>query len=79
MKLLVILAIFLLIGGFMLVQAHSIDLKDGGDRNEFVFKFSRWVYGLGGNIADLTGNAIAMDWLPDTEVELEVEEVEDEE
>lgn len=57
--------IFLLIGSYIIVQAHSIDLRDGGDRKEFIYKFARWTFQLGGNIADLVGSVIALDWLPD--------------
>jgi len=64
MKLWVIVLIFLVIGGYIIVQANNINLKQGEDREEFIFRFTDWLVGLGRNIVDLTGQAIAQDWLP---------------
>lgn len=57
--------LFLIIGGYVIVKTEEIDLKEGEDRTEFVFKFARWIFNLGKNIKDLTAHAIRQDWMPE--------------
>lgn len=61
---------FLLIGGYIIYNAGNTTIKDTESRNLFVYKFSKWVFKLGGNVMDVTGSAIgtAMNhtWLPET-------------
>jgi len=71
MKILTIsILVFLLIGGYIIYQAGNTNFSEGEDRGLFLFKFSKWVFNVGGNVVDVTGSAIgtAMDhtWLPET-------------
>jgi len=68
MKVWPVILIFLLIGAYIIVSANDIDFKDGEERTDFIYKFSKWVLRLGGNFKTITGHAINMQWLPDTEV-----------
>ncbi len=61
----VVIIMFLIIGGYVIVKTEDLNLKEGGDRTEFVFKFSRWVFHLGKNIKDVTAQVISQDWLPE--------------
>lgn len=63
-----IIIIFLIIGGYVIVRTHQIDLRDGGGRTEFMFKFSRWIFHMGGNMKDLAGYAVKMEWMPEQPV-----------
>ena len=68
MRVLIWVLIFLVIGGFVIVKTHQIDMDNSEGRTEFIFKFTRWVYTLGKNLTILTGQIISMDWIPDTPV-----------
>jgi len=60
-----VVILFLIIGGYVIVQSNNIDLQEGEDRTEFLFRFVRWLFDLGGNIKDLAGHAVDLQWLPE--------------
>lgn len=62
-----IIIVFLVLGGYMIVKAHQINLDEEEDREQFIYKFADWIFDVGGNIKSLTGHAISMEWLPDAE------------
>lgn len=57
---------FLLVGSYIIIQANGIDVDDSIDRKLFIGKFAGWMVDVGGNMRVLTGNVIAMDWLPES-------------
>jgi hypothetical protein len=67
-KLLVIIVLFLLIGGFLIIRRNSLDVKqDSSDRKEFLSEFTGWILKLGSNIKDVTSYTAKKDWLPEEE------------
>ena len=65
-KITIAVAVFLLIGGFMITSNNDYDLKeDNDDRKSFLKDFTGWVVNLGSNIKDLTGYAQKQEWLPE--------------
>jgi|GEM_PF-1897068 len=63
-KIILLLVIFLIIAGFLIVKGSGYDLKDKEDRKAFAKAYFSWTSNVVSNIADLTANAIKMDWLP---------------
>jgi len=61
---------FLLVGAFMIYSARNIDIENNNDRSLFISEFSKWVFRVGGNVVDVTGNAIktakTKTWMPNT-------------
>ena len=64
MKIFVILAIVLIVGGFFIVKANNLDLNNPDDRGTFLGKFVLWLKSLGKNTIDTVGYVIHQDWLP---------------
>ncbi|MFH1849636.1 MAG: hypothetical protein ABH879_05605 [archaeon] len=62
----IIVIAFLVVGGFIIKGAYNLNLESQEDRKTFIGKFAAWVLHLGGNVKDLTGQAIEQDWLPDS-------------
>lgn len=64
-KITIAIIIFLLVGAFMIIKQNSLDMKESsGDRITFTKKFSGWLFNIGKNIKDLTGEATKQEWLP---------------
>ena len=66
MKILVILAIVLIVGGFFIVKANNLDLNNPADRGTFLGKFVLWLKGIGENTIDAAGYVIHQNWLPES-------------
>ncbi len=63
-KLIVLILIILIIGGFIIKSNYNLNIKDPEDRKTFTALFSRWLFKLGRNIASLTSSAIKKNWSP---------------
>ncbi len=64
-KITIAIILFLLVGAFMIIKQNNLDLKeDSKDRISFAKKFSGWLFNIGKNIKDLTGEATKQEWLP---------------
>ena len=60
-----IIIAFLIVGAFMIINQNGLDIKnDSEDRVSFAKKFSGWVFNVGKNIKELTGEATKQEWLP---------------
>ena len=60
-----IIIAFLIVGAFMIIKQNNLDVKnDPGDRVSFAKKFSGWIFNVGKNIKELTGEATKQEWLP---------------
>jgi len=67
MKILAIVIIFLVIGGFIIARSYDLNLKKPEHRRTFLGKFSVWLVQLGKNTIRTVGYALGMDWLPKKE------------
>jgi hypothetical protein len=73
MKLLTIFVlIFLVFGGFMIVRYNNYKLDNPGEAVSFAKDYGVWLFGVGRNVAKVTGAAIkeASDvdgWLPNNQ------------
>lgn len=65
MKILTIVIIFLVIGGFMIARSYNLNLQKPEGRRTFFGKFSVWLVQLGKNTIKTVGYAFSLDWLPD--------------
>lgn len=64
-KIMWIIIAFLIVGAFMIIKQNNLDVKnDPGDRVSFAKKFSGWIFNVGKNIKELTGEATKQEWLP---------------
>lgn len=64
-KITIAIILFLLVGAFMIIKQNNLDLKeDSEDRISFAKKFSGWIFNIGKNIKELTGEATKQEWLP---------------
>ena len=64
-KIMLIIIIFLIVGAFMIIKQNNLDLDENSkDRISFAKKFSGWVFNVGKNIKELTGEATNQEWLP---------------
>ena len=64
-KLMFIIIVFLLIGGYMIKTTYDLNLKEAEDQKTFFAKFVSWLFQLGKNIKSLTGQAVKQEWLPE--------------
>ena len=64
-KITIAVILFLVIGALMVIKQNNLDLKENSeDRVSFAKKFSGWIFNIGKNIKDLTGEATKQEWLP---------------
>jgi len=70
MKLLTIVLVFLVIGGFIISSSYKLNLNEPEDRRTFVGKFSIWVVNVGKNVIRTVGYAMRQDWLPEKDTEV---------
>lgn len=68
-KLMFIIIVFLLIGGYMIKTTYDLNLKEPEDQKTFFAKFVTWLFQLGKNIKTLTGQAVKQEWLPENKTE----------
>jgi len=68
-KLMFIIIVFLFIGGYMIKTTYDLNLEKSEDQKTFFAKFVTWLFQLGGNIKDLTGQAVEQEWLPNNETD----------
>jgi len=78
MKLLTIVLVFLIVGGFIISSSYKLNLNESDDRRTFVGKFSVWVVNVGKNVVRTVGYAMKQDWLPEkTDVVIDENESDD--
>lgn len=64
-KITIAILIFLVVGAYLIVKQDNLDLKENSeDRVSFTKRFSGWLFNIGSNIKDLTGQATQQEWLP---------------
>ncbi|MBI2549306.1 hypothetical protein HYW21_08205 [Candidatus Woesearchaeota archaeon] len=64
-KVLVIILLFLFIGGIIIYTSLELSMRNPYDQKTFLGAFGAWLWHLGGNTKDLIGMAIKQDWLPE--------------
>lgn len=67
MRLMLILVIFLIVGGYMIAKINSLDLSKPEDRESFMGKFWLWLKEVGKSTANVVGYAAKQEWLPKNE------------
>lgn len=65
MRLMWLVLIFLVIGGFIIATSYNLNLKRPEDRRTFIGKFSIWLVQLGKNAVRTVGYVIKLEWLPE--------------
>ena len=65
-KVFLIIAIFLIIGGYLIKTNLNTDFDESEDRVGFLKEFAKWVFQLGKSTKNTVGYAISQDWLPET-------------
>ncbi|MSS74979.1 hypothetical protein EXS73_02080 [Candidatus Pacearchaeota archaeon] len=68
MKIIVIIALFLYIAGLLIAGNHNLHLIDPEERFEFGKLYYAWTLKAGKNLGTITGNAIKLDWTPETTI-----------
>jgi len=65
-KLMFVVVVFLVIGGYMIAKNSELDIGEKEDQSIFLKSFGTWIKGLGRNIKDVAGYAVKEhDWLPE--------------
>ena len=62
---------FLLLSAFFIVSNQNLALIDGDNRQEFITQYQHWIYVVAGHIGSLTGYIVKVEWLPQTNQEVE--------
>jgi len=63
-KLFWFLAVFIIIGAFIIIRNQELDMKDESDRDTFLDKFVDWGLQVGRSAVKTIGFALKQDWLP---------------
>ena len=71
-KILWLVAIFLFIGGYIIVSSQHLDLGEKDDRTGFIKSFGNWLFSLGKSTGNVVKSASDQDWLPDSEEKLSI-------
>ena len=64
-KLIFVIVLFLILGGFLIVLNNDLDLEKKEGKKTLVLGFAHWVYNLGVNVKNVVGYAVGMEWLPE--------------
>lgn len=64
-KVLIIILLFLIIGGYIIYTRLELSMHDTDDRKTFLGAFGEWLWHLGGNTKDIIGMAFQQEWLPE--------------
>ena len=64
MKILMILVMFVVIGGLFIVNQHNLNLGNKEDVAVFVSLYVTWADSLFNNLRTLTGHVVNLEWLP---------------
>jgi hypothetical protein len=75
MRLILFFLKFFLLAAFFIVSNQNLALVDDENRDIFFQEYKDWVYSVGGHIGSLTSYVIRVEWLPDTTVLNDEEEV----
>ena len=74
MKVLMLLIMFLMVGGFFIISNENLSLRDDGDVDKFFELYGSWMDGLIDNGGGVMGHVVKMEWLPEHEVHGVVDE-----
>ena len=55
---------FLVIGGFLIVNASGYNLNQKESRDAFIKDYTSWLGNLFKNVRGITTYAVSLDWLP---------------
>lgn len=55
---------FLLVGAFFIISEEKLALKSSESTDKFFSLYRNWIANVLGNLGDLTGYVLKMEWLP---------------
>ncbi len=64
MKIAILILMFLFIGVFFIISQNNLIMSEKENVLEFVSLYKAWLFSTVGNVGDLSGHVIKMDWLP---------------
>jgi hypothetical protein len=64
-KIIWIIVIFLVIGGYIIYDNLEVDLNNDNERNNFIKEVGKWLFQVSKSTQNTVGYAIQQDWLPD--------------
>ena len=64
MKIMMFIVMFLLIGAFFIIGENKLAIKTEGNFNKFTTAYSVWLGDLFGNVKNVSGYVVKLDWLP---------------
>ncbi len=64
MKFVMFIVLFLLLGGFFIISNGNIALNSSENINLFLNSYGKWIDGLVGNVGEISGYFVKMEWLP---------------
>jgi hypothetical protein len=65
MKLFWIVAIFFVVGGYIIYSSMSADLDTTSGKLSFAKELGKWLFQVGKSTKNTVGYAVEQDWLPD--------------
>lgn len=64
MKVVILILMFLFIGGFFIISQNNLSMSEKENVSEFVSLYKKWIVSTFGNVESLTGHVVKMEWLP---------------
>lgn len=61
-----VIAIFLVVGGYMIYNSQKTDFNDPGSTFNFAKELSGWIFQVGKSTFNTAGYAFTQDWMPKT-------------
>tara|TARA_Y100000034_G_scaffold67371_1_gene81266 strand:- start:3066 stop:3299 length:234 start_codon:yes stop_codon:yes gene_type:complete len=71
MRILMIILMFFLIGGFFIISNEDLSLGNSEERMQFGEMYFTWLSNVFGNIGAITGDVVKLEWLPGSDFERE--------
>jgi len=69
MRILMIVLMFFLIGGFFIISNENLSLGNPEERSQFGEMYYSWLSNVFGNLGAITGDAVKLEWLPGSDFE----------
>ncbi len=65
MKILIFIIMLLLIGAFFIISQNNLALNNSENIKTFFSSYNNWINNLIGNVGELTGYIVKLEWLPE--------------
>lgn len=67
MKIIMFLIIILAMSSLIIIESNGFNIQEKEDTNSFVSIYSDWINQVYQNSVEVTGSAVKMNWLPNSE------------